>query len=270
LRIYIFFFLKHRYFLSFNNPTTFSEKIQLRKLSLSQSEADLADKFKVREYVEQIIGKNYLIPLIGVFDELSTDTLTNLPLNSVIKTNHGSGVNHIHFFNENSNINEVLGQFTQSLKEDYKGALLGETHYSLIDRKIIVEELLDFGSDSPPDFKFHIFNNKGAITWFLQVDFDRFINHRRNYYDSDLMLLNLRVIYDNGHFELPNKSKISQMADLAIKLNNQYTYSRIDLYLHADNVFFGEITLTPGSGFERFSSKELDKSFGVLWSDFNK
>lgn len=268
IRILIFFRFKQGYFFNFNSPKTFSEKIQLRKLQLSKADAELADKYKVRSYVEKRIGNQYLIPLVGVYDKLSLEVLNHIPENTVIKTNHGSGGSHLHFFSTRSNKPKVLEQFHKALNENYVGSLLGETHYELIDRKIIIEEELDFSGDSPPDYKFHIFRKNNEINWVLQIDFDRFKDHKRNYYDSDLNLLDLEVIYKNGNFELPQKIIIDKMANLAIKLNDKYLYSRIDLYLHNNNIFFGEITLTPGSGFEKFSSKAIDILFGDLWGEF--
>src|SRR5690554_1061088 len=69
-------FIKYRFRASFgikidlNNPKTFNEKIQWLKLFYRKPEFSImADKYKVREYVESVIGKEYLIPLFGVWDD---------------------------------------------------------------------------------------------------------------------------------------------------------------------------------------------------------
>lgn len=266
-RISLFFKYKHSYPMNFSNPVTFSQKIQARKLKLNQDDANLADKYRVREFVEERIGSEFLIPLLGVYDCISLDILNNIPMNSVIKTNHGSGVNHIHFLTESSDRKAVVRQFEKSLRENYSGSILGESHYDLIERKIIIEEKLDFDGDSPPDFKFHVFKNKNNLDWVLQVDFDRFTDHKRNLYDSNLNKLDLEIIYKNGSFELPCENIIRRMADIAINLSCDYNYARVDLYLHNENIYFGEITLTPESGFGKFSSKDFDIYFGNLWGD---
>lgn len=264
-RIFIFFWYKQGYMLNFCKPTKFSEKIQIRKLSLSQKDADLADKFKVREYVAKQIGKQYLIPLVGVFKQFTPEIFNSLPTNSVIKTTHGSGANHIHFLSPDSKSAEIVTQFNNALNEDYVGSFFGETHYDLIERNIIVESKLVYNGSSPPDYKFHVFKKNNEVNWFLQIDFDRFIDHKRNYYDSNLNLLNLEVIYPSGEFLLPPNEIIYKMSRLAIILNGNLNYSRIDLYLHNDKIYFGEITLTPGSGFEKFSNKKYELVFGKLW-----
>ncbi|WP_432462979.1 ATP-grasp fold amidoligase family protein [Agarivorans sp. QJM3NY_33] len=265
LRIYIFFLYKHRYPVSFSSPTTWSEKIQCRKLTLGVSDSILADKFEVRKYVEDKVGSHILIPLLGVYDQLTEDDLQSLPCDAVIKTTHGSGAQHIHFLSKGCDFDAVISKFRAALNDSYRGSFFGETHYDMIHRRVIAEKKLDFGGDSPPDFKFHVFKNKETTTWILQVDFDRFTDHKRNYYDTELNLLDLKVIYENGSFDLPEANVIVKMADIAIKLNDTNCYSRVDLYLHEGQIFFGEITLTPGSGFERFSNKSYDVALGKLW-----
>ncbi|WP_217528910.1 ATP-grasp fold amidoligase family protein [Vibrio metschnikovii] len=267
-RIYLFFLYKQGYHLSFSKPNTLSEKIQRRKLILGNFEASLADKYKVRSYVESVVGPDVLIPLVGVYNKLDSDVLSNIPSDAVIKTTHGSGSKHIHFMTDNCNHSEVIHKFELALTDSYVGSFLGETHYDLIERKIIIERKLDFGGESPPDYKFHILRNGSYIDWFLQVDFDRFTNHKRNYYDSKLNLLDLQVIYDNGDFQLPSFDNINKMSEIAIKLNRDMPYSRVDLYLVDNKVYFGEITLTPGSGFEKFSNRFFDEYYGSLWGEF--
>ena len=56
------------------------------------------------------------------------------------------------------------------------------------------------------------------------------------------------------------------MSKLAIKQAVGLSYARIDLYLVKGKIYFGEITLTPGSGFEPFSEKETDIKWGRFWS----
>lgn len=56
----------------------------------------MADKLKVREWVEETIGGQYPIPIIGdgykTFEEID---FSSLPDRFVLKTNHASGTNVI-------------------------------------------------------------------------------------------------------------------------------------------------------------------------------
>lgn len=52
--------------LNLNHPETFNEKIQWLKLfDSTQEKALLADKLRCRQWVEEKIGPQYLIPVIG-------------------------------------------------------------------------------------------------------------------------------------------------------------------------------------------------------------
>ena len=56
--------------LDLENPVTFNQKIQWMKLHDSTPEKGrLADKYLVREFVAERIGQQYLVPLLGVWDD---------------------------------------------------------------------------------------------------------------------------------------------------------------------------------------------------------
>ena len=96
--IYINYFrLKKKYYvLNLKNPKTFNEKINFMKLkNKDQKKQRLVDKYLAREYVKNIIGEKYLVPLIGVFNNAEEIDLSKLPSEFVLKTNHGSGWNFI-------------------------------------------------------------------------------------------------------------------------------------------------------------------------------
>lgn len=55
--------------LNLDNPETFNEKLQWLKLHDRRPEYTMmVDKFEVKEYVSNIIGKEHIIPTIGVWD----------------------------------------------------------------------------------------------------------------------------------------------------------------------------------------------------------
>ncbi|MCG7536361.1 ATP-grasp fold amidoligase family protein [Pseudoalteromonas sp. OOF1S-7] len=263
IRVFLYFFIKHGYFMSWSNPKSFSEYIQLRKLRLGKKESIYADKYAVRKYVEERIGSEYLIPLIGVYEELRPDDIDTSRDDIVVKTNHGSGSGHLEIFPTEKAAEEISNKFNNALKQDYRGVLLGEVQYKEIERRVIVEKKIGVSGSVPEDFKFHVFRNGGDPVWFLQVDFDRFTDHKRNYYDSELNLLDLEVLYAKGDYPLPTSKEVNKMAELAIALLGDSEYMRVDLYLVEGQIYFGELTLTPGSGFEAFSCRKAE----VLWGD---
>ncbi|MDK1312552.1 ATP-grasp fold amidoligase family protein [Pseudoalteromonas ardens] len=266
VRIFIYFYLKHGYFMSWSKPELFSEYIQLRKLRLGKKESVYADKYAVRKYVEEKIGTEYLIPLIGVYEKLGVDDVDTSRDDIVIKTNHGSGSAHLEIFPTDKTAKEISDKFNSALMQDYRGVLLGEVQYKYIDRRVVVEKKIGINGEVPEDFKFHVFRNGGNPIWILQVDFDRFTDHKRNYYDSELNQLDYQVIYKNGNYQLPNSKELNKMAELAIALLGDSEYMRVDLYLVGGQIYFGELTLTPGNGFEAFSSREAEAYWGELYA----
>lgn len=249
--------------LSLRNPTTFSEKINYRKLHPLEIYSVLADKYLVRDYVSEKIGETYLIPLKCLLS--SSREFPELTGNYVAKTTHGSGPDNLEFLPSKKTIKELKEKFELALTREFRGVRLGELHYSSVERRIIIEEKIG-GDELPVDFKFHVFENNGHPKWFLQIDSGRYKKHIRNYYDSALTLLDLQVLHPNGEYDLPNRSHIEEMSKLALKLAIGLSYARVDLYLVNDKIYFGEITLTPGSGFEKFSDEAIDIEWGKYWS----
>ena len=53
--------------------------------------------------------------------------------------------------------------------------------------------------------------------------------------------------------------KIKILAEIIAK---DFCYIRVDLYNIGSDIYFGELTFHPGSGFERFSPQKWDRIFG--------
>ncbi|WDE13288.1 ATP-grasp fold amidoligase family protein [Thalassomonas haliotis] len=264
IRVSLYYFFKFRRLLNFKQPKRFSEKIQIRKLNLLPEYTQLSDKFLVRKFVEARVGSQYLINLIGVYDCISEVDFALLPEKFVIKTNHGSGHKHLEIVKNKADkdIEILRRKFFKAIKEDYIGALLGENQYDAINRKVVIEELIENGEHDLEDFKFHLFNSQSG---FIQIDVDRFKNHSRILYDLDFNPINCSLEYPKGNYQLPPAEQLAQLKQIAIKLSEGFDYVRVDLYLVKGKIYFGEMTFTPGSGFELFTPEEYDLKFGQMW-----
>ena len=79
--------------LDLSDPRTFNEKLQWLKLYDRKDEYTMmVDKFAVREYISEKLGEEYLIPLIGVWDDPDDINFDSLPQQFVLKCNHNSGL----------------------------------------------------------------------------------------------------------------------------------------------------------------------------------
>lgn len=262
-------FKKHLgYEIDFNKePETFNQKIQFRKLYDDNPLYSIcADKYRVREYVKEKIGEEYLIPLYLVTDKLTEEQWDKLPNSFVAKANHDSGTVKIIKDKNKVDKKKIIKELNMSLKFDY-GIISMEKYYGDIPRKIIVEEYL---GDNIQDYKFHHFSIIEDDKMFLQIDGDRFIGHKRSIYDENLEKLPLKFVskYPNLEMnmkELINKEKLEKMKEIVKKLGEDFNYSRIDLYLINEKIYFGEITFCAESGFGDFEPVEWDYKFGSYW-----
>nr|WP_244663343.1 ATP-grasp fold amidoligase family protein [Vibrio harveyi] len=264
LRLRLFYYYKFRTFLNLKYPSRLSEKIQVRKLNILPEYSTLSDKYSVRDYVKDKVGDSILIPLIDVVDNASELNFEQYQNEFVIKTNHGSGASHIEIVRDKSIIDEsaIKKKFKMALSENYLGSFLGESQYDSIDRKLVVEELIkDPSGCDILDYKFHMFHGKDG---FIQVDLDRFSCHKRNLYDFKGNLIDGELHYPSNTSSI-NPDFISEMLPYAIKLADGFEYVRVDLYFVDGKVYFGEMTFTPGSGFEVFRPASLDLYYGDKW-----
>lgn len=270
--IYIRFILVHKYIPSIKNPSSFSEKIIFRKLHDDpQKYSKFVDKYTVRSYVENKIGNEYLIPLIKVFNKIDSQDFSSLPNSFVIKTSNGGGGENVKIIynKKNEDLQSISNQFNKYVKIKI-GSKIDEYFYDIEEPKIIIEQLLldDFGN-VPSDFKFHIFNNKERKI-IIQIDEDRFINHKRSLFDEKKNELEFQIQPKyppiSKNFNWPNN--LDEMINIAIKLSSDFKYARIDLYNLNGKIFFSELTFCHGSGWEPIYPKKYDFLLGQYWHEY--
>ncbi|MDQ5987597.1 MAG: hypothetical protein CSYNP_03342 [Syntrophus sp. SKADARSKE-3] len=250
------------YELNLDRPKTLNEKIQWLKLNhRTPLHTICADKYAVREYVKEKIGEEHLIPLAFHTRNPANIIPDNLPdYPFIIKTNHDNS-GHI-VVKDKSTIDwkSVQETLKKKLKRNYyyPGR---EWQYKDIEPYIIVEKLLmDEKGNIPNDYKLHCFNGRVA---FIQVDLDRSIDHKRNLYDVDWNFMDCVWIFNNGS-ALERPCLLPKMLSLAEIPAKDFHYVRVDLYNIGSAIYVGELTFSPGGGFEVFSPPEWDVKLGNM------
>lgn len=252
--------------LNLKSPHTFQEKIQWLKLYNRRPEyTTMVDKFAVKDYVSKIIGAEYIIPTIGIWDKFSDIDFNILPKKFVLKTTHGGGGCGVVLCHDKSKFDKERARkiLEASLKSDIYRSLR-EWPYKNVPRRIIAEELLEIPeSDDLSDYKIFCFNGKPR---FLKVDFGRFVEHHANYYDLDWKLLPFgeEGLMPVATHNIPKPSNLDRMLDLAVKLSLGHPFVRVDFYNIAGRIFFGELTFYPGSGTIHFGPREWDIKVGKM------
>lgn len=245
-------------------PRSFNEKVAVRKLRPMPSWwSQVADKVGVRTYVAERVGEHVLNEVYHVTDDPKTIDLTALPNRFVVKASHGSGWNL--FVPDKHQITqaELHDRCAEWLSMRYGRPTL-EAHYEAIPPRILVERFLEDSTYGIPlDFKFWVFH---GFVRFVQVDFDRFSGHTRTFFDAQWRHQSWGVQKPLGP-DLARPQLSDEMIEIAQRLAAGFDFVRVDLYsVNDEQIVFGELTLTPGSGRERFlPSKQVDFWVGSFW-----
>ena len=109
------------------------------------------------------------------------------------------------------------------------------------------------------DYKIYCFNGNPE---YIQVDLNRFSNHERIIYNTDWLRQDFSVLYPTSSIELAKPDKLDEMLNISRKLSEGLIFSRIDLYLHDNRIYFGEITLHPEGGNCPIIPEALDEPVG--------
>lgn len=256
--------------LNLKSPESLSEKIQWLKLyDRDPILTQCADKFEVRKFVKEKAGEDILIPLVSYTDSPESILPASLPdFPVILKTNHNSGGNEIILDKNLVDYKKLHEKFRKLLKENFYHTTKEWQYKNISPRLIIIEKLLiDKDKNLPLDFKLHCMNGKVE---FIQVDIDRFTNHKRNFYNINWELLpfswcphvNGAPIWINSDRKIERPEGLEKMIKIAEKLSGSFSYSRIDLYEFSGKVFFGEITFHHGSGNEIFTPADFDNYYG--------
>ena len=258
---------RHGKWANLRRPATLTEKLQWKKMYGYQTfHTTVSDKYAVRDWVARRIGADYLVPLLGVFETLDDLDLSRLPEACVIKATHGSGHNVFLRDTRSANLVDVKQRFRACMRLN-QYHLSREPQYRDIKPRLIVEQLLtDPDGEIPPDFKLHCFHGEVEA---IQVDTDRFSDHHRNFYDVQWQLLPFTWSWWGPHGPLWSQGQavekppqLEEMIGVARTLSKEFDYVRVDLYDCREKVYFGELTLHHGGGWERFDPASWDLYFG--------
>jgi hypothetical protein len=192
------------------------------------------------------------------FDDIDFDKLPN---RFVLKCTHDSGGVFIVKDKSEFDNKKARRKITSCLKKDFY-QLGREWPYKNVPHRIIAEKYIANENEDLRDYKFFCFN---GIPRFFKVDFDRFTNHRANYYDCDsnLLLPFGEAMYPpDVEKDIVLPSNLELMKELAKQLSAGTRFLRVDLYEVNGKVYFGELTLYPVSGFGKFTDSNWDKKIG--------
>lgn len=263
------FSAKMGYNLNLENPQTFNEKLQWLKLYNRKSEyTRMVDKYEAKKYVAAIIGDEYIIPTLGVWDRFDEIDFDKLPDKFVLKTTHGGGNTGVVICKDKSTFDKEKAK--AKLNKSLKSCIyrqLKEWPYKDVKRRIIAEAYLseEVTAENPTgditDYKFFCFNGETKVMLIATerhsesgVCFD--------YFDRDFTHYPFEQGGPNSQKPIKKPSQMEKMWQIATALSKGLAHIRIDLYCIKEQIYFGELTFFDSSGFAEFTPKEWDYKFG--------
>lgn len=249
----------HRY-PNLMTPSNLIEKIFWMQLHTDTSMwTRCADKFAMRDYVEECGYKENLPMNYGRWDNANDIDFEALPNEFVLKSNNGCGTVLIVKNKFELDVKATRKKMKQWLNTPF-GWSGAELHYTRIKPCIIAEELLhqdsinkSFSSGSIVDYKIWCING---------VPESVFVAYNRH----DAMYINM-ALYDTQwkpmpHYlqntkndifredvEIPKPECLDQMIEIAKKLAKPFPEVRVDFYIVKEKPFIGELTFSTGYGY---------------------
>lgn len=243
------------------NPQTFSEKIQWIKIYGDLGKySKYADKYEVRKYVTETVGKKYLIPLIGVWEKVEEIDFNKLPNKFIIQTTHGKDYNFICKDKTLLDKEKVKKMLKKWVKQNYYQTAR-EVQYKHIKPKIICLKYLEDESGNLNDYKF--FCNKGEPQ-IIEVITGNVEEHTLDLLDLNWGKLPIFLAYPNSKRNPKKPKNLQKMINLSKKLSKSFPFVRVDLYSVNNRIYFGELTFTPGSGLDLIKPNKANYELGKL------
>lgn len=265
----VLYFVKFKKILNLKKPVTLNEKILWLKFNTyweNNLVKKCADKYKVRDYIEELGCGEILNELYGVYESVEEIEWEKFPQKYVIKLNVGCGFNIIVRDSSIFDIDEASILLRKWMNEKY---YLGysEMQYKDVKPYIIVEKFLeptDDGQSLPEDFKFYCYSGDAKYVMMCTDRDNEGHNAKYLYYDSDWNLQTFTQ-YAKDNYESINIEKpegIDEAFSYASKLSEGFPFVRVDLYIISGKVFFGELTFTPGGGLDNLRPVDTDRFLG--------
>jgi len=234
--------------LNLKNPKTFNEKLNWLKLYDRNPEyTSMVDKYEVKKYVAEKIGAEYVIPLLGVYNNFDEINFDELPEQFILKTTHDSGGFVICRDKKNFDVEAARKTLNKHLKINYY-----------------------WGKRESIEYKLSCFNGVAKLITICKgiahTDFDKRTN---DHYDRDLNPLKWYAYYKNSPVPVQPPKEIHEIIEMSEKLAAGIPQVRVDSYLIDGKIYFGEMTFYTWAGFIRFNPPEWDEILGS-WLELPK
>lgn len=251
------------YEIDWDNPKTFSEKLQWLKLhDRKPIYTTMVDKYEAKRFIADKIGEQFVIPTLGVWRHFNEIDFGALPNQFVLKCNHDSG--SVVLCEDKVAFDYVASKIKleKALKQNFYWKER-EWPYRNVKPKIIAEPLLKDGTGAYlRDYKFYTF---GGLPKFFYTTSNR--GGEGGLYEDFFDLNGVLLPWgQNGSSNNPNTpivpANIEKMVSLARILSKGTSHLRVDFYEIMGRIYIGELTFFDGAGFVSFTPEEYNGILG--------
>lgn len=258
------YYLNHSRPINLDNPQRYTEKLQWLKLYYRDPIwTQMVDKYRVKEIVSERAGKQYVAPVLGVWNRAEEIEWEKLPNQFVLKTNHDSGNNGVFIVKDKTQIrkNQLIRRINKSLHTDTSKAGR-EWPYRDVQRCVFAEQYLEDATGELRDYKFFCFD--GEVKYlFIATERQSGGEVKFDYFDADFNHLDLVQRHPMSGKKIEKPLMFEQMKELAAKLSKGLPEVRVDLYEVDGRIYFGEYTFFHHGGIAPFHPDKWDYVFGA-------
>lgn len=247
--------------LNLDNPKTFNEKLNWLKLNNRKDiYTTMVDKYEAKAYVQNIIGEEYIIKTLGIYDKFKSIDFNKLPNQFVIKCTHDSGSVIVCKDKNNLEVEKLKKQFNKALKNNF--FYIGrEWPYKNVKPRIIIEEYMeDKKIGEIRDYKIYCFNGKCD---YIMVCLDRDKSETKFFYFDREWKAKKEFSYDALKYgetiNIEKPQNLNKMFEFASLLSKDIPFVRMDFYEINNKLYFGEMTFYPSSGLDVERTEEVNK-----------
>lgn len=249
--------------LNLKDPQTFSEKLQWMKLYNRRPEYTvMVDKVKAKEFVAGILGEEYIIPTLSVWENPDEIDFAQLPERFVLKVNHNSGTGMYICRNKSEmDVEKVKAELKKGLAEDYYKKNR-EWPYKNVPRRVFAEKYMEDEYGELRDYKMFCFDGE-VKALFIATDRSKGDHAVKfDFFDENFKHLPFTNGHPNAETTPQKPESFEEMKRLAQKLSKGIPHVRIDFYDINGRIYFGEMTFFHWSGLVPFVPEEWDYKFG--------
>ncbi|MBO4557317.1 MAG: glycosyl transferase [Bacteroidales bacterium] len=257
------FYARMGYPLNLACPVTYNEKLQWLKLYWHNPVlTTLVDKAAVKDYVAEKIGREYIIPTIGLWERPQEIDWEALPRQFVLKCTHDSGGLVICRDKESFDRGAAVRVLKKSLRHNYYYEGF-EWPYKNVKPRILAEPYLeDVATKELRDYKFFCFDGE-VKALFVATDRGKAGEDVKfDFFDAEYNHLPIKQGHENAATPPQRPAHFEQMKQLAATLSKDFPHVRVDFYEANGQVYFGEMTFFHHGGWTKFDPAQWDYTFG--------